>query len=219
MEFVLAGVLLSYLLGSIPSAVWVGRIWYGLDIREHGSGNAGATNTFRVLGKKAGTLVLFADVLKGFLAASLVVPLVSMGHVEAQDAVLWKLMFGVAAIIGHLLPVFAQFRGGKGVATLGGAMLAVHWSLTLSCMLIFLMLLLLTKYVSLSSLVATLSFPILAFLVPAFGVEGSVLIYFGLGLFVALAVTHRKNIVRLIKGVENKTYLFKKQKHASESLH
>ncbi len=203
-------VLAAYLLGSIPTSVWVGRIWFGLDIREHGSGNAGATNTFRVLGKKAGIFVMLVDILKGLLAATLALILLRQGYIESEMLILWKLILGIFAIIGHILPVFASFRGGKGVATLAGMMMGVQWEITLICVFIFLISLLFSNYVSLSSMIASLSFPLLVVLVPGFQQDNLILPIFGFALFVAVVFTHRKNIKRLIRGDENKTYLIKK---------
>jgi acyl phosphate:glycerol-3-phosphate acyltransferase len=203
-------VLAAYLLGSVPTSVWVGRIWFGLDIREHGSGNAGATNTFRVLGKKAGIFVMLVDILKGLLAATVALILLRQGYIESEMLILWKLILGIVAIIGHILPVFVGFRGGKGVATLAGMMMGVQWEITLICVFIFLITLLLSNYVSLSSMVASLSFPLLVVLVPGFQQDNLILPVFGFALFVAVVFTHRKNIKRLIRGDENKTYLIKK---------
>jgi acyl phosphate:glycerol-3-phosphate acyltransferase len=203
-------VLAAYLLGSVPTSVWVGRIWFGLDIREHGSGNAGATNTFRVLGKKAGIFVMLVDILKGLLAATVALILLRQGYIESEMLILWKLILGIVAIIGHILPVFVGFRGGKGVATLAGMMMGVQWEITLICVFIFLITLLLSNYVSLSSMVASLSFPLLVVLVPGFQQDNLILPIFGFALFVAVVFTHRKNIKRLIRGDENKTYLIKK---------
>lgn len=203
-------VLAAYLLGSIPTSVWVGRIWFGLDIREHGSGNAGATNTFRVLGKKAGIFVMLVDILKGLLAATVALILLRQGYIESEMLILWKLILGIVAIIGHILPVFVGFRGGKGVATLAGMMMGVQWEITLICVFIFLITLLLSNYVSLSSMVASLSFPLLVVLVHGFQQDNLILPVFGFALFVAVVFTHRKNIKRLIRGDENKTYLIKK---------
>lgn len=202
--------LAAYLLGSIPTSVWVGRIWFGLDVREHGSGNAGATNTFRVLGKKAGIFVMLVDILKGLLAATVALILLRLGVIESEMLVLWKLILGIVAIVGHIFPVFADFRGGKGVATLAGMMMGVQWEITLICVFIFLITLILSNYVSVSSMVASLSFPLLVVLVPGFQQDNLILPIFGFVLFVAVVFTHRKNIKRLIRGDENKTYLIKK---------
>jgi len=203
-------IIAAYLLGSIPTSVWVGRIWFGLDIREHGSGNAGATNTFRVLGKKAGIFVMLVDILKGLLAATVALILLRQGFIESEMLILWKLILGIVAIIGHIFPIFAGFRGGKGVATLAGMMMGVQWEITLICVFIFLITLLISNYVSLSSMIASLSFPLLVVLVPGFQQDNLILPIFGFALFIAVVITHKKNIKRLIRGDENKTYLIKK---------
>lgn len=208
--YLVIGILLSYLFGSIPSAVWVGKLFFGKDVRQMGSGNAGATNTFRVLGKRAGTAVLLLDMGKGLLAALLLPIMESYSNLVSTSPIFWMLMFGFAAILGHLFPVFAGFRGGKGVATLAGVMLAVHPPLTLTCMGVFLLALLVSHYVSLSSLLSTLCFPILLLLFPHWRKDGFTLIIFGFILFIALLITHRKNLGRLWKGTENKTFLLKR---------
>ncbi|MFC4323152.1 glycerol-3-phosphate 1-O-acyltransferase PlsY [Litchfieldia salsa] len=133
----------AYLIGSIPSGLIVGKVGYGIDIRQHGSGNLGGTNTFRTLGKKAGIIVTLADILKGTLAAAL--PLIFGSEIN-------PLLFGVIAVIGHMYPIFAGFKGGKAVATSGGVILLYQPLLFLSVLLIFLISLKLTKYVSLSSI-------------------------------------------------------------------
>lgn len=210
MEIFIFCILGAYLLGSIPTSVWVGKTWFNLDIREHGSGNAGATNTFRVLGKKAGIFVMLVDILKGLLATTLAIILLNQGFIEREQLALWRLILGIAAIIGHIFPVLAQFKGGKGVATLAGMMLGVQYEVALICVAIFVVSLLLTNYVSLSSMIAGLAFPLLILWVPGFQQETPVLVIFGFILFIGLTITHRKNIKRLLKGEENKTYLIKR---------
>lgn len=138
-------IILSYLLGSIPSGLIIGKIFYGVDIREHGSGNLGGTNTFRVLGKKAGMVVTLADILKGTLATALPFIFVSDLH---------PLIAGVLAVIGHMYPVFASFKGGKAVATSGGVLLCYEPMMFLCIVVIFFISLYITKYVSLSSMMA-----------------------------------------------------------------
>ncbi|MBL7713753.1 MAG: glycerol-3-phosphate acyltransferase, partial [Chitinophagaceae bacterium] len=117
-------VLFAYLLGSIPSAVWVSKRFYGIDIREHGSGNAGATNTFRVLGKNAGVIVMIADMLKGFIAVKL--SILSTYTWTSEPFVNLQVILGIAAVLGHIFPVWAGFRGGKGIATLFGMILGIQ---------------------------------------------------------------------------------------------
>lgn len=201
-----SALMMAYLLGSIPSAVWIGRKYFGIDVREHGSKNAGATNTFRTLGRKAGIIVLALDLLKGFLAASLPTLISASGLFTSQDPVLFQLVCGIASIVGHVLPVFAGFKGGKGVATLAGMMLAIHPAAVGVCLGIFLVLFLAFGYVSLGSMVATISFPILLGL-RVFGEWNMSLLIFGIVMSVAIVYTHKKNIVRLLNGEENKILL------------
>ena len=199
--------ILSYLAGSIPSAVWAGRIFHGIDIREHGSGNAGATNTIRVLGWKTGVPVLIFDLAKGWLAASLPVFL-NAAPAGSQQMTALQIACGVAAIIGHVFPVFAGFRGGKGVATTFGVLLALYPLLTLSCAGIFLVVLLISNYVSLSSMAAGIMFPVL--LMTVFHTPSLLLKIFSVVIAIALVVTHRKNIGRLVRGEEKKFIKWKK---------
>jgi glycerol-3-phosphate acyltransferase PlsY len=199
---------LAYLLGSIPTALWVGRRFYGIDVREHGSGNAGATNTFRVLGKKPGSFVLFIDALKGFVAAYfLPMWMVSLGAIQPEHEVYFRLACGVLAIIGHIYPIFAQFRGGKGVATILGMMLGVAPATVGVCLLVFLTVLFITRYVSLSSMTAGVVFALLQ-LTPWFAPPQPFLIYVGFILAALLIYTHRANIGRLRAGTESRVPLF-----------
>ena len=200
----------AYLLGSIPTAIWYGEAYFGMDIRKHGSGNAGATNTFRVLGKKAGTVVLFIDAMKGWIATSLSLILYYTNLVDWSDCQTLKLIFGFSAVIGHVFPVFSNFKGGKGVATLLGMVLSVHPEAALVCMLIFFVVFMSFHYVSLGAILASLAFPILLVL-KTFGKENGLVIGFGFVLFGMIVITHRKNIIRLMRGEENRIYLKKKK--------
>lgn len=202
--------ILAYLLGSVPSAIWVGKRFYGLDVREHGSGNAGATNTFRVLGKKAGIPVLMMDILKGFLAVNLVFIQTKYLSDNIIPFTNLKLVFGFCAVLGHIFPVFAGFRGGKGIATLLGIILAVHPPAAFCAIGIFLLILLTTKYVSLGSICAGIAFPILVIFI--FKTSVPSLIIFSSLVAVLIVITHQKNIERLRKNDENKTYLFKSKR-------
>lgn len=202
---------LSYLLGSIPTAIWYGNAYHGIDIRLHGSGNAGATNTFRVLGKKAGSIVLFVDALKGFLATSLASILFYLHQVDWQTCVTLKIFFGFIAIIGHLLPIFCNFKGGKGVATTLGMVLALHPEAAMASILIFLLVFGISHYVSLGSMVASVLFPILLSL-GVFGPTESAIIYFGIFIAILVVFTHRMNIVRIFQGTENRMYLIPAKK-------
>ena len=212
MVFLIVGLcILSYLLGSIPTALWYGETYHQVDIREHGSGNAGATNTFRVLGRKAGSIVLFVDAFKGFLATGLAAVLFYFRLVDWQTCVTLKILFGFLAVMGHLLPIFCDFKGGKGVATTLGMVLALHPQAALVSILIFLLVFAISKYVSLGSMVASLAFPIMLSL-GLFDQELPIIIYFGSFLAFLVVFTHRKNILRIFQGTENRMYLIPRKK-------
>jgi glycerol-3-phosphate acyltransferase PlsY len=193
--------LLSYLLGSVATAVWVGKIFHGVDVREHGSGNAGATNVIRVLGWKTGVPVLLIDVLKGWVAAMLPVFFNLAGEGTAL-LINYQILAGICAVLGHIFPLFTGFRGGKGVATIFGVLLAIHPLLTISCSGVFMCVLLISGYVSLSSMSAGLAFPVLLFLF--FDTPSVFFKVFSIIVAIALIFTHRKNIKRLLKGEESK---------------
>lgn len=191
----------AYLLGAIPTSIWIGKRFYNLDIREHGSGNAGATNTIRVLGWKPGIPVLLFDIFKGWLAVNLIY-LTRFYPPDSAAFVNFQILLGVAATLGHIFPVYAQFRGGKGVSTLVGIVLAIDPLSTAICFAVFVLVLVLTKYVSLGSLIAGITFPILVIVV--FKTTTPSLIIFSLAVAILLVFTHRKNIIRLLKGEENR---------------
>jgi len=210
-EYTIWALVLAYLLGSIPTAVWIGRAFYDIDVREYGSGNAGATNTFRVLGKKAGIPVMLIDILKGFTATKLVVfvGISTTGGPHSVSYINLELALGIAAVMGHLFPVFAGFRGGKGIATLFGMILAVHLQAALLCVIVFIVVLLITRYVSLSSIIGGFTYLIgVTFIYPLY--IRSVIIY-GMCICALILVTHQKNIERLLKGKESKVNLFKRK--------
>lgn len=197
----------AYILGSIPTAVWVGKRFYGLDVREHGSKNAGATNTFRVLGKKPGKIVLTIDVLKGLLAVLLPLTLV---YVKDENTIInYKLFAAVFVILGHVFPLFAGFRGGKGVATSLGVIFAIHPPAAGICLAIFLLVFLTFNYVSLGAIVTAICFPLVIHFV--FMVESIPLTVFSIIIGLAVVITHKKNIVRLLQGSENKMHVFSKK--------
>lgn len=152
----------AYILGSIPTAVWVGRLFYDTDVREHGSGNAGTTNVIRVLGYKAAIPVFVIDVLKGWLAVFIIPYIFEMLKIDAVPRIM-PVLAVVAVVLGHVFPLFAGFRGGKGVATLLGVGLALYPYATLSALAIFVIVLLLKNYVSLASISASISFPLFVF--------------------------------------------------------
>lgn len=196
MELILL-LLLAYLLGSIPSALWVGKLFYNTDIREHGSGNLGATNTFRVLGKKAGLAVTLLDILKGTTAVLLLaLPFFS-------ELAVHPLLPGVLSVVGHMYPVFAKFKGGKAVATSGGVLLGYSWPAFLLLLLTFLLVLKLTKMVSLTSMIVA----VVGFLYSIFHYirtdDFYMMIMIGLfGTFIFYR--HRANISRIKAGTEPK---------------
>lgn len=198
----------GYLIGSIPTAVWIGKFFYKIDVREYGSGNAGATNTFRVLGKKAGIPVLLIDVLKGLAAASLAY--FSPYHPNSNQFINLELVVGIASLVGHIFPVFASFRGGKGIATLLGIVLGVHPYGAFICMGIFILVLLISNYVSLSSMISAACFPII--IIYVFHTVVPSLIIFSILIAIMVLITHQKNIERLLRKEESKAKLIKKKK-------
>ncbi len=210
LQFVIL-IVIAYLLGSIPTAVWVGKIFFRIDVREHGSGNAGATNTIRVLGWKAGLPVFLFDVFKGWLAVTLAGVILS-GQLDGEQMIFLKITLAAAVVIGHVFPMFAGFRGGKGVATLLGVGIALY-PLTVWVVLgIFITILLVTGFVSLGSITGAVLFPFIDIFI--FHQENSWLIGLSILVAVFIPVTHRKNIKRLIKGEESK---FRPGKHGSNN--
>jgi len=206
----IAALILAYLCGSIPTAVWIGLAFYGIDVREYGSGNAGATNTFRVLGKKAGIPVMLIDILKGWTATNLAyfIGVSTTGAYNSPAYMNYALALGIAAVMGHLFPVFAGFRGGKGIATLLGMVLAINLPAALLCLGVFLVTLFITRYVSLGSILAGFTYPIAVAVI--FPISRPVIIY-GMCMCLLILVTHQKNIERLLKGKESKVNLFRKK--------
>lgn len=184
-------IIIAYLLGSIPSALIVGKVGYNMDIREHGSGNLGATNTFRVLGKKAGIIVTISDILKGTIAT--LIPLFASFYFDIEVS---RLFIGLFAVLGHSFPIFANFKGGKAVATSGGIILGVNPLLFLVIILSFMTTLYLFKYVSLASMVTG----VVATIVTAF--LGDLLLFLIiLSLTIFVIYRHKDNIKR----IKNKT--------------
>lgn len=201
-------VVLAYLIGSIPTAVWVSKRVYGIDIREHGSGNAGATNTFRILGSKAGSAVMLVDMLKGFLAVKLSLLSVFPWHSEAITNL--QILLGLAAVVGHIFPIWADFRGGKGIATLFGMILSIQPLVAISLICVFLAMLFLTRYVSLSSISASVAFPLLILFIfkePEISYR-----VFAIATACLVVLTHYKNISRLLHGNESKVPLFRRRR-------
>ncbi len=200
-------VLCAYCIGSIPTSVWVSRSFFGIDIRDYGSGNAGATNTFRVLGPRWGSFVMICDVLKGFVAVKLAGLLPEF---DSEIAFLnIQLILGIAAVIGHIFPVWADFKGGKGVATLFGLVIGISPWTALACSGIFLVVLYLTRFVSLSSILASIAFPV--FILVIFNVDNHFYRVFAVAVALLVILTHQKNIGRIIRGGESKVPIFKKR--------
>jgi acyl phosphate:glycerol-3-phosphate acyltransferase len=201
-------IVIAYLIGSIPTAVWVSKAFFGIDIREYGSGNAGATNTFRVLGSKWGTFVMIIDMLKGVLATSLYILLpYYMNGANEWDRTNFMVGLGLAAVLGHIFPIWANFRGGKGVATLFGMILAIQPLVAVLCVGIFLLVLYLTRFVSLSSILASIAFAV--FILVIFNEKEPLYRAFAIAVALLVVLTHQKNITRLLRGGESKVPILK----------
>jgi glycerol-3-phosphate acyltransferase PlsY len=201
-------ILLAYLLGSIPTAVWVSKYFFDIDIRSYGSGNAGATNTFRVLGSKAGSFVFFVDMLKGFLAVDLAY-FIAKYQMDSVALTNFQVLLGIAAVVGHVFPIWAQFKGGKGIATLFGMILAIQPMVAVCLVVVFMLMLFMTRYVSLSSITASIAFPVMIFFI--FREPEVMYRFFALATAILVVLTHHKNINRLLSGNESKVPLFKKK--------
>ena len=199
-------ILIAYLIGSIPTALIISKRFFGVDIRDYGSGNMGASNTFRVLGSRYGTMVMILDMLKGITAVMLYNFLPYYFHNEIERTN-FMIGLGLSAVLGHIFPIFAGFRGGKGVATLFGMILAVQPVIAVSCVGVFILVLYLTRYVSLSSILAALCLPICVLWIWN---EHEVM-YRVFALLVAALVifTHQKNIGRILRGVESRIPILK----------
>lgn len=199
-------VILAYLIGSVPTSVWVSQYFFDIDIREYGSGNAGATNTYRVLGPKWGTTVMLVDMLKGIIAVKLALLLPQYADSDTRFQNL-QVVLGLAAVIGHVFPIWADFRGGKGVATLFGLVLGVSPITALCCSGVFLLVLYLTRFVSLSSIFASIAFPV--FILIIFNFQNDTYRVFAIAVALMVILTHQKNIGRLFKGSESKVPILK----------
>ena len=199
--------LVSYVIGSTPTSIIVGKIVRGIDIREHGSGNAGGTNVFRVLGWKPALVVVTIDIFKGWLPAAVLATTLFQGELAFNNIGLLQILCGFAAVLGHTYTIFADFRGGKGVGTLAGMLLALFPIAFPLCLLVFIITLILTGYVSVSSMIAAVSLPVfLLALPPLTGIEPAqfTLVVFGLLVPFFVIFTHRSNLVRLRAGTENR---------------
>jgi len=202
-------IVVAYLIGSIPTSIWVSKAVFGIDIRQYGSGNPGASNTFRVLGAKWGTFVMIVDILKGLIATSLYIlmPFYLQNELARTN---FMIVLGLASVIGHIFPIWADFRGGKGVATILGMALAIQPIVAIICMLVFLITLLTTRFVSLSSMLAAVVFMVLILFI--FKERETSYRIFAIIVAILMVITHQKNIGRLIHGKENKTSMFKKNR-------
>lgn len=203
-EFIL--IILAYLIGSIPTSVWISKKVFDIDIRDYGSGNAGATNTFRILGSKWGTIVMLVDMLKGVFAAFLCYALPHY-QIDVWDRTNFMVGLGLAAVVGHIFPIWAGFRGGKGVATLFGMMVAIQPIVALCCVGVFLLVLYLTRFVSLSSILASVAF--MVFILFIFNEKEPLYRAFAIAVALLVILTHQKNISRILKGTENKVPILK----------
>ncbi|MBH19176.1 MAG: acyl-phosphate glycerol 3-phosphate acyltransferase [Crocinitomicaceae bacterium] len=194
-------VLLAYFIGSIPSAIWVSKWFFGVDVRDYGSNNAGATNTFRVIGRVAGFTVLFFDILKGWISVKILTSLI-LYEANSSEFINMQLVVGITAVLGHVFPIYEKFQGGKGVATLMGIILAINFSAAIGCVVIFLMIFIFTSYVSLGAIVAAIFFPIITIFI--IRVESISVIYFSIFISILVILTHKPNIYRLLNKDENK---------------
>ncbi len=212
---------LSYLVGSIPTSIIVARASRGIDIRQHGSGNAGGTNVIRVLGWKLGVFVILIDMAKGLLS-TMVIARLMQGSIPFSNATPFddftvvQIIAGCAAILGHIWTVFAGFRGGKGIATAGGMLIGIAPVEVAVSFGVFTVVLLISHYVSLGSLSAAVAFPLTMFFrenIFLVDIEGyRTLIYFSLAIAVLIIYTHRPNINRLLKGTENRIRFSRRRK-------
>lgn len=199
-------IIFAYLLGSIPTSVWVSKYFFGVDIRDYGSGNAGATNTYRVLGSRFGTIVMVVDIFKGIAATSLYILMPYYMQDEWQRTN-FMVGLGLASVVGHIFPVFADFKGGKGVATLLGMVIAIQPVVALCCVAVFLLVLYLTRFVSLSSILAGVAFAI--FILFIFNEKEPLYRVFAIAVALMVIMTHQKNINRILKGTESKVPILK----------
>lgn len=197
---------IAYLIGSIPTALLISKKFFGIDIRDYGSGNMGAANTFRVLGSRYGVMVMVIDIVKGMVAVGLytLLPFYIRNEFERTN---FMIGLGFAAVIGHVFPIFANFKGGKGVATLFGMMLAMQPVVAISCVGVFLFVLYLTRYVSLSAILGAMMLPVCVLWIW----NESEILYRVFTLLIAflVIVTHQKNIGRIVRGVESRFPILK----------
>jgi len=205
---IVSGAVIAYLMGSFSSSVWIGRAFFSVDVRDEGSHNAGATNTIRVLGVKAGIIVLLLDALKGWGAVALSA-LFAGSLFSGERLVYYKILAGLMAVLGHVFPVYTGFRGGKGVATLVGVVVALFPKVFWIVLVWFFTVFLATGYVSLASVTSAILLPFISFFI--FHEKSMAIIVLSILIAVFIPVTHHKNIRRLIRGEESKLKLWKKK--------
>jgi glycerol-3-phosphate acyltransferase PlsY len=203
MDYLIMGLggLVAYLIGSFSSSVWIGRLFYGVDVREQGSGNAGATNTIRVLGWKTGVIVLLIDAFKAWLAVQ-IAGVFASNSLTPDQIINYSIMMGSLAVLGHVFPVYTGFRGGKGVASLVGMIIALYPYAFLAVLAWFIIIFLITRFVSLASVTSAILFPFIVIF--AFNEKSVSLVILSILIAVFIPLTHHKNIKRLIKGDELK---------------
>jgi glycerol-3-phosphate acyltransferase PlsY len=199
-------IVIAYLIGSVPTAIWLSKAYFGIDIRDYGSGNSGATNTFRVLGSRWGSIVMLVDILKGVVATSLYV-LLPYYLTDEWDRTNFMVGLGLAAVLGHIFPIWAEFRGGKGVATLFGMIIAIQPLVAACCVAVFILVLYLTRFVSLSSILASVAFAV--FILFVFNEQEPLYRAFAIAVTLTVVLTHQKNISRLLRGSESKVPILK----------
>jgi glycerol-3-phosphate acyltransferase PlsY len=199
-------IITAYLIGSIPTALIISKKYFGIDIREYGSGNMGATNTFRVLGSRFGTIVMICDILKGMAAVALynLLPYYLSNELDRTNLMIG---LGLAATLGHIYPIWAEFKGGKGVATLFGMILAIQPNVAVSCVAVFLLVLYLTRYVSLSSILAGVALPICVLWI--YNEKEVFYRVFAVAVACLIVLTHQKNLSRIFKGNESRVPILK----------
>src|SRR5665213_3621919 len=199
-------IITAYLIGSIPTALIISKTFFDVDIREYGSGNMGATNTFRTLGPKYGSIVMVGDMLKGVFAVALynLLPYYLTNELDRTNLMIG---LGMAAVAGHIYPIWAQFRGGKGVATVCVMLLAIQPTVAASCVSVFLFVLFLTCYFSLSSILSGVAFPVCVLWI--YNEQEVFYRVFAVAVAALVVLTHQKNISRLLKGNENRVPILK----------
>lgn len=207
--FNLLGFVLAYLIGSIPTSVWVGRLFFKMDVREFGSKNAGATNTLRTLGWPAGIFVLFFDIFKGWFAVQLSFYFAQNLYIDTYFQS-YQALLAVAAVTGHIFPVYVGFKGGKGVAVLTGVAIALFPNTIIVSLAVFLITFIISKYVSLSSIASAITFPFISVFI--FHLHDWPLIVLSCVMALFIPITHQKNIRRLLSGEERKMLFYKRNK-------